>query len=108
MRRSDFLPVGAAKDTEQLERGYESENSDGSDYSGGLEHVGGFENALRERDSERSPGFDSEDSEASDYAAGLEHSGGFERALREINADCLSSRDDGCDEGTLHADFLPL
>ena len=63
---------------------------------------------MRERDSERSPGFDSEDSEASDYAAGLEHSGGFERALREINADCLSSRDDGRDEGMLQADFLPL
>ena len=45
MRRSDFLPVGAPKDTEQLERGYESEDSGGSDYSGGLEH------AFRESDS---------------------------------------------------------
>ena len=46
MRRSDFLPVGAAKDTEQLERGYESEDSGGSDYSGGLAH------AFRESDSD--------------------------------------------------------
>ena len=102
MRRSDFLPVGADKDTEQLERGDESEDSGASDYSGGLEHVGGFENALRENDSE------SEDSGASDYSGGLEHSGGFERALRENDTDCLSGRDDGPDEGTIHADFLPL
>ena len=34
--------------------------------------------------------------------------GVFERALREIEADCLSSRDDGRDEGMLQADFLPL
>ena len=46
LRRSDFLPVGASKDSEQVERGYQSESSDGSDYSGGLEH------AHRESDSD--------------------------------------------------------
>ena len=52
LRRSDFLPAGAEKETEQLERGYESEDSGGSDYSGGLEH------AFRESDSDFLSGLD--------------------------------------------------
>ena len=39
LRRSDFLPVGPTKETDQIERGYESDSSDGSNYSGGLEHA---------------------------------------------------------------------
>ena len=54
LRRTDFLPVGVEQEDEVLERGYESAESDASDYSGGHEHA---------HDSDEEIWYDGEDQE---------------------------------------------
>ena len=56
LRRSDFLPVGPDLDTEQLERGYHSVDSD-SDEGDGLEYAHSG-SAAEDGDSDNSDGID--------------------------------------------------
>ena len=52
LRQSDFLPVGADKDSEHWERGYDSLNSSDSEYEGHRHVHGAFDSGDSDSESE--------------------------------------------------------